>query len=55
MEITEKIKQICINARTASKTLANSSGEARNGLLIAISEKLAANADGINRGKRSRP
>lgn len=47
MEITEKIKQICINARTASKTLANSSGEARNGLLIAISEKLAANADGI--------
>ena len=47
MEITEKIKQICINARSASKTLANSSGEARNGLLIAISEKLAANADGI--------
>lgn len=47
MEITDKIRQICTSARTASKTLANSSGKARNDLLCAISDNLAANADEI--------
>lgn len=47
MEIIEKIKNICKSARTASKTLANSSGKARNDLLVAISDKIAANSDEI--------
>lgn len=47
MEIIDKIRQICTSARTASKTLANSSGKARNDLLCAISDNLAASADEI--------
>ena len=47
MEIIDKIRQICTSARAASKTLSNSSGKARNDLLCAISDNLAANADEI--------
>ena len=47
MELFDTIQQICVRAKSASRSLALLSGAKRNALLVAISKKLKENQDEI--------